>query len=351
MSNSPKHITVFVASPSDVQVERDIIKEVVDNINNSSSAQSGFWLELIRWEDRVHPGIGRPQAVVNQQIGEYEIFMGIMWKRFGSPTGKASSGTEEEFEIAYNLHKETRIPSICFYFCTRAHPTPVDDTQWIKVKAFKQRVSSVAIIQEFETPEELGLLVRNHLDREIHERRSQTDINPTHLSGQATKTIQSTTHTRKFRSISQPEIRLPLSDLDRVTFIQDGFNLIYDYCSQAGQDLSDRYNSIDFRIARDSSDSFVFEIFQNGTCRKACRICISDSFGAGTMALSMGENKDSLRFVGANELAFYKEETVGHPAFSIMGMLDIYLASPDKAVGPEALAEYFWRQATLSLGS
>ncbi|HEX7534105.1 MAG TPA: hypothetical protein VF343_02535, partial [Syntrophales bacterium] len=39
-----------------------------------------------------------------------------MWKRFGTPTGEADSGTKEEFEIAYDCWKRASRPRIMFYF-------------------------------------------------------------------------------------------------------------------------------------------------------------------------------------------------------------------------------------------
>ena len=39
-----------------------------------------------------------PQQIINSQVSdEYDIFIGILWTRFGTPTERAGSGTEEEF--------------------------------------------------------------------------------------------------------------------------------------------------------------------------------------------------------------------------------------------------------------
>lgn len=65
----------------------------------------------------------------------------------------------------------------------------------------------------------------------------------------------------------------------------------------------------------------------------------------------MSYNRVSLVHIDACELTYYPEETVGQLALSIMGMLDLYYRSPDRAVSQEELAVYFWRQATLSIGS
>ncbi len=49
------------------------------------------------------------QDVINKQIGsDYHIFVGIMWKKFGTETKRAGSGTEEEFSLAYDRYKKNK---------------------------------------------------------------------------------------------------------------------------------------------------------------------------------------------------------------------------------------------------
>ncbi|MYD31374.1 MAG: DUF4062 domain-containing protein, partial [Nitrospira sp. SB0661_bin_20] len=64
-------------------------------------------MDVVRWETRTTPGFGKdPQDVINKQISDaYDIFIGIMWTRFGTPTPRAGSGTEEEFLRAYDRYK------------------------------------------------------------------------------------------------------------------------------------------------------------------------------------------------------------------------------------------------------
>src|SRR6185503_17165509 len=98
-------VRVFVASPSDVSAERNALSSIVQEINQTVAAiapEKGIRLELVRWETHASPAAGRPQGVINDQIGEYDIFVGIMWRRFGTPTAEAGSGTEEEFNRAYD---------------------------------------------------------------------------------------------------------------------------------------------------------------------------------------------------------------------------------------------------------
>lgn len=112
-------LRVFVASPNDVEKERERLNSIIDRVNKEISSGSGIQFELVKLETDVPPGIGEyPQDVVNKKIdNEYDIFIGIMWKKFGTATNVAPSGTVEEFNRAYERY--TMLPgsvNIMFYF-------------------------------------------------------------------------------------------------------------------------------------------------------------------------------------------------------------------------------------------
>jgi hypothetical protein len=127
-------LQLFVASPSDVAAEREQLEGLV-------AEQNKIFCELLKWETDVRPAFGvDPQAVVNSQIGdEYDIFIGILWSRFGTETPRAESGTMEEFERAYSRMKSTGKPEIMVYFKDApVPPSKIDPTQLQKVQDFKQ---------------------------------------------------------------------------------------------------------------------------------------------------------------------------------------------------------------------
>ena len=112
-------LRLLLSSPGDVADEREAASRAVFRFNQQEVEQSGVFLKLIRWEDMA-PQIGPgPQRVINDQIGEYDLFVGIMWNRFGTPTDVAASGTEEEFQAALTSWRSTKRPWITFYFCDR----------------------------------------------------------------------------------------------------------------------------------------------------------------------------------------------------------------------------------------
>ena len=111
-----QNIRVFVSSPSDVSKERKKIFNVVNSLNRYVGDIYDVTIECLSWQTHVAPDMGRRQEIINKNIGDYDIFVGIMWKRYGTSTGKADSGTVEEFNIAYKNWKKFNRPRILFYF-------------------------------------------------------------------------------------------------------------------------------------------------------------------------------------------------------------------------------------------
>ena len=173
MTQQPKRIRVFVSSPSDVESERYQLTKVVSELNatiTSVASEKGISLEMVKWETHTTPALdpGGPQAVVTRQIGTYDLFIGIMWKRFGTPTpGGRGSGTEEEFRLAYESWEKTRKPEIMFYFCQAPFPLPKDEeetNQLPKVAAFRNELSQKGLIGEYEDRDSFADVVRLHLN-------------------------------------------------------------------------------------------------------------------------------------------------------------------------------------------
>lgn len=99
MSNSREVLKVFIASPGDLSDERKRARIVVDEINRTVGRTFDVQVDLIGWEDTL-PGAGRPQALINQDVDACDLFVGMLWQRWGQATGEFSSGFEEEFERA-----------------------------------------------------------------------------------------------------------------------------------------------------------------------------------------------------------------------------------------------------------
>jgi hypothetical protein len=109
-------IKVFIASPGDLIAERQSAHEVVKEINAIFGRNFDVEIDLLGWEDTL-PGMGRPQAMINRDVDGCDLFIGLLWKRWGTPPGEEfTSGFEEEFERARQRHQLTGQPEIWLAF-------------------------------------------------------------------------------------------------------------------------------------------------------------------------------------------------------------------------------------------
>ncbi len=154
-----KEYHVFLASPGDVNAERQHVRRFFDDYNRSTAHLWNARFVVVDWENFATAGVGRPQELITRQtLEKYKkslaLVVGIMGQRFGSPTGVAESGTEEEFNRAMQSHKEAGFPEIKWFFRKvdmveiPAEPAQamIALTQWQQVLDFRKKM------QAFEYP-------------------------------------------------------------------------------------------------------------------------------------------------------------------------------------------------------
>lgn len=181
----PKLVTavrLFLASPADVSEERAIVQNVVAELNRSIARALGVFVDLLRWED-VLPGMGRPQQIILDQadIDDTDVFVGILWNRFGTPSGKSHSGTEEEFDVAYRAWHAVGRPHILLFFCTRPASLNSEEElrQRSKVLVFKSKVENMGLVRSFETSSHFESLLRYDLSNFLLAHFSRPDVRAT----------------------------------------------------------------------------------------------------------------------------------------------------------------------------
>ncbi|MEK7214889.1 MAG: hypothetical protein AAB289_04775, partial [Chloroflexota bacterium] len=121
INGPPREIKVFVSSPSGLETERPLVVTVCRRV----SAVMGVSVTPLLWEGG---GSGNPevpafppditghgaQAVIDDHVwgrlGGYDIYIGMVWHRMGTPTGAYGSGTEAELHFALEMRKKTGRP-------------------------------------------------------------------------------------------------------------------------------------------------------------------------------------------------------------------------------------------------
>ncbi len=145
MASTRRFFKVFLASPSDLAEERVAAKHIVEEYNSQLAEKLGYHAELVGWEDTL-PGMGRPQALINRDLDGCDLFVGMLWKRWGTPpdeSGTYSSGFEEEFRLSTERFKREQRPQIHLLLKDVDPSALVDPGDQLKrVQEFKEVVFS-----------------------------------------------------------------------------------------------------------------------------------------------------------------------------------------------------------------
>ena len=91
---------VMIASPGDVEVERNIVREVIHEWNAVNARMRRTVLLPVGWETHSSPLMGsHPQSIINWQVlKDSDLLIAVFWTRLGTPTQSAESGSVEEIE-------------------------------------------------------------------------------------------------------------------------------------------------------------------------------------------------------------------------------------------------------------
>ena len=166
-------LRIVVASPGDVQAERDVLPTVIEELNRGIAADRGLRLELLRWETDAHPGFHPegPQGLLDPilKITDCDLLLGIFWQRFGTPTPDGRTGTEHEFHLAYEAWKQNKSPQIFVYFNDKPPKSldSINTEQLEKVRQFKRNFPKEGLWWSYKGKTQFERLVRNHLTNYI----------------------------------------------------------------------------------------------------------------------------------------------------------------------------------------
>lgn len=162
---------ILIASPSDLDEERDVAVRAVNDWNDLHAADEQVTLLAVRWETHSYPeSATRPQAAINRQIvQDCDALIGMFWTRVGSPSGVALSGTVEEIDQFVAAGK----PALLYFSKRPIDPTKIDLTQQRKLRNFKADTQKNALTSTFRGPEELQKKLQSDLIREVRKWKSQ----------------------------------------------------------------------------------------------------------------------------------------------------------------------------------
>jgi hypothetical protein len=189
MDIQPFHI--FLASPGDVQDERNLARTVIDQIRHERAFRERVDIKVIAWDHQgeavaMDAGL-TPQEAIKQGLpkpSDCDLVVVILWSRMGTPLPdeyrKADgspylSGTEWEYEDAMGATTRPERPAVWVYRRTQVPVIALEDpefdekrAQWAKVKSFFERFthpdgSLGGGINTYETPDVFRGTFERHL--------------------------------------------------------------------------------------------------------------------------------------------------------------------------------------------
>lgn len=165
MAGTRKVISFFLASPGDLIEERRVVKDVAEELNSMLANKLSVQIELVGWEDTVS-SVGRPQEIINRDLERCDVFIGLVWKRWGTPPdteNRFASGFEEEFYQAIEGYTSSKRPQISLFFKDVDRNLINDPGEQLqKVIKFKKSITSEKKIlyQTFSVKEDLERIIR-----------------------------------------------------------------------------------------------------------------------------------------------------------------------------------------------
>ena len=169
-------LRIVVASPSDVKAERDLLPNVIQELNRGVAADRGLSLELSRWETDAYPGFHPegPQGLIDPiiRITDCDLLIGIFWKRFGAPTADGQTGTEHEINLAISAWYEKRSPQVFVYFSQKPYSpqSKSEADQWGQVLGFREKFPPEGLWWDYNDEKHFEDIVRNHLTNFIRDK-------------------------------------------------------------------------------------------------------------------------------------------------------------------------------------
>lgn len=152
---------LLISCPGDVLKFVDVVKDCIDTFNHTIGRVNNAAIMAKHWSTDSYPQAGdSPQELLNKQfVRDCDAAIVIFWTKFGSPTDKYGSGTEEEIEEMLSSDKQ-----VFLYFVEASiDPSKLDMQQYQKVIDFKEKYKDRGLYSIVKDENDLRKEITNHL--------------------------------------------------------------------------------------------------------------------------------------------------------------------------------------------
>lgn len=160
MPKDTKTYILFIAAPGDLGHEKNIVKNLVNEWNLISGRAKNVRIETTDWSEAIPEFGKRPQAIINEQLfDKSDLVVALFWNKFGTPTGVADSGTEEEILRAIKNGK----PLMLYFSDKGIPPSKFDSKGQEQINTFRKKHKDEGLYSVFASDDDFINSFRLHL--------------------------------------------------------------------------------------------------------------------------------------------------------------------------------------------
>lgn len=145
MKTNTTQINIFIASSGDTNKEREILKSYIEDWKGFYEYKN-IILNPVMWEHNLATESGKtPQEAINDNLlSKCDFLIGIIGKKFGSPTKNYPSGTIEEIEFCIEKGKKV----ILYFLEQRIAISEINPKDIEQIQHFKEKYGKSNIYKE-----------------------------------------------------------------------------------------------------------------------------------------------------------------------------------------------------------
>jgi hypothetical protein len=188
---------VLIASPSDLEEERQVATEAINEWNSQHAVAEGVVLLPVKWETHATPRSGvRPQEAINDElVRTSDILVGMFWAKIGTNTGIAESGTVEEIDEFVSAAK----PAMLYFSRRPIDPNAINLKQQKKLRTFKSATYKNALAGGFTGLDDLRQTLSRDLLSQVRKMKPAPSATPTNKLDQALRLTELIVSHRKHK--------------------------------------------------------------------------------------------------------------------------------------------------------
>lgn len=144
---------LLISCPGDVEKFKDVIEEAVEKFNRLFGRTNSVLVNAKYWKSDSYSQMGdRPQNILNRQlVNKCDMLIAVFWTKFGTPTDRYGSGTEEEIEQMISSVKQ-----VFLYFLDKPCPPSEYSSDYENVRKFKKRCNDRGLYKVVSDERELS---------------------------------------------------------------------------------------------------------------------------------------------------------------------------------------------------